>query len=896
MPRSKTLLKLIFLGIGIVGMAVLTLPQIRSQTQNGERPRKSSKPLRIGDGLQVLYDFQSTKGSTVHDRSKAGRPIDLKIANTRGIRRFQGGLEVRANTTIRSDKAPSRLIDASRRSSEITIEAWIRPAKSNQSGPARIVTLSSNTSNRNFTLGHDGDRYDVRLRTSRTSGNGLPSLSSPRRSLTTKLTHVVYTRDRNGRAKIYLNGTQAAQRQVAGSISNWNKSYRLSLGNESTGDRPWLGTFYLVAIYDRDLSPKEVTQNFKAGVTAQTELVEHKPRPLTKLARAEQNRHFKNQIAPLLARHCLECHGWDSKRGDLDLSRRFAAFKGGKNGKAIIPGNASKSSVWTLVQANKMPRRRPPLSLNEKKLLRRWIDDGATWSVETIREADYAHKAQIGVNLVRRLTVNEYIETVRSCVGVDITKDARKLLPRDLRADGFTNTSYNLNVDLKHIEAYAKLAQIIVERMDVKKFVAKYTSRQSLAKDNMQGAIAGMGKWLLRGPLKKEEVAAFLRVGKAVAKEGGTFHEATGYVIEAMLQSPRFLYRIENQKAATIREMAAYGLASRLSYILWGGPPDEELFRAAGAGELSDRKKIERHVDRMLQDPRVISRSCEFVSQWLNLDRLDNLRPNPKRFPQWNSDIASDMRAETLAFFKDVAWRQKRPLSDLLNAQVTYATPRLAKLYGLKPTGKGLARYDVSRASSRGGLLTQGSLLTIGGDDASMVARGLFVLHDLLDDEVGDPPPCVDTTPVPTKEGLSQRSVSLVRLANANCRGCHAKFEPLAFGLEKFDGIGAYHDVDEHGNKLRDDGKILFPGAKKAIPYKSSKELMDLLAKSERVRHTIERKITQFALGRPLRKTDEPILTKIHQASQKSGGTYKSVIRAIVMSDLVLKTQTEKTK
>jgi hypothetical protein len=252
------------------------------------------------------------------------------------------------------------------------------------------------------------------------------------------------------------------------------------------------------------------------------------------------------------------------------------------------------------------------------------------------------------------------------------------------------------------------------------------------------------------------------------------------------------------------------------------------------------------------------------------------------------------MKEETLAFFKEVIWTQKRPLADLLNADVTFATPRLAKHYGFNVVGgESLAKYDLSKIPERGGLLTQGSVLTIGGDEASMVTRGLFVLHDLFRSGVKDPPPCVDTTPVPTKPGLTQRSIAEQRVANKSCGGCHGKFEPLAYGLEIYDGVGAFHKKDEHGNNLRQDGEVLFPGTVKPIPYKTSEELMNLLSSSGRVSQCITWKLAQFALGRPLGQPDALALDKIHMEAQKGGGTYSSVIRAIVKSDLVQKTKTE---
>jgi hypothetical protein len=134
---------------------------------------------------------------------------------------------------------------------------------------------------------------------------------------------------------------------------------------------------------------------------------------------------------------------------------------------------------------------------------------------------------------------------------------------------------------------------------------------------------------------------------------------------------------------------------------------------------------------------------------------------------------------------------------------------------------------------------------------------------------------------------MSQRAIAMERIANKSCVGCHSRFEPLAFGLEKLDGVGAYHEVDEHGNKLRDDGEILFPDEGKPIAYQSTAEMMNLLAGSPRVRMAITRKLTQFAIGRPLTDADAAIVERIHQSASDKGGTYTSLMTAIVMSDLV---------
>ena len=269
------------------------------------------------------------------------------------------------------------------------------------------------------------------------------------------------------------------------------------------------------------------------------------------------------------------------------------------------------------------------------------------------------------------------------------------------------------------------------------------------------------------------------------------------------------------------------------------------------------------------------------------------MQPNRDHFPTWDPQLAHDMRDETLLFFEELAWRQRRPLTDLFDAQFTFASTKLAGHYGLSARTPGIQRYDLRETPGRGGLLTHGSVLTVGGDEASMVSRGLFVLHDLLRGVVNDPPPCVDTTPTPTKAGVTQRTIAEERIANAQCGGCHAKFEPLAFGLEKFDGIGAYHEKDEHGNRLRDDGNILFPGTAQPVEYQNSKELMKLLANSDRIKESLTWKLTQFALGRPLGFEDANLVQQIHEQAQQNGGTYQALITEIVKSDLVLTMNTE---
>ena len=251
-----------------------------------ETPAEIAQPAEsIRGGLQALYTFAEGSGTRVHDVSGSATPLHLTINDASAIRWIPGGLSVTAPGLIASDTSADALITAIQQRNELTIEAWIKPANSEQDGPARIVTLSADHYNRNVTLAQGlwgsqpGALYDVRLRTIATDMNGSPSLSSPDGSLEPDLTHVVYTRDAAGNVRLYLDGEEQARATVAGDLTNWDTGYRLALANELTGDRPWLGEFHLLAIYNRALGSAEVGAHFEAGANMSPPAESAKPEP-----------------------------------------------------------------------------------------------------------------------------------------------------------------------------------------------------------------------------------------------------------------------------------------------------------------------------------------------------------------------------------------------------------------------------------------------------------------------------------------------------------------------------------------------------------------------------------------------------------------------------------------
>lgn len=822
---------------------------------------------------ELFYDFKNPANDIILNKSGYYSDINLRSNNDRKVQIKGGAIHFIQDSSAQSTKAPANLIGTIKRSNSLSLELWFKPTNLTQKGPARIFSLSGGTSDRNLTIGQEGRALQVRIRTTKTSNNGLPAMESTP-LLKNQITHAFYTFGEN-EAKLYINGKLIRRKRIEGNLSNWESDYLFFIGNESTGNRPWLGSIYSLAFYKNVIGKDEIIRKFNSGISQNNKTI-------TK-SKSDHYRFFEQQVAPIFANHCLECHDSSNSKGDLNLSRKVTAFR---EDSIIVKGKSKESLLWESIFKDEMPKKRPALSSAEKKIIKEWIDNGAHWSLEEIDPAVYVHKSSINTNLARRLTADEYISTVRSTFDVDISEEARKQLPADLRADGFSNTSYNLNVDLEHIQAYSRLASQIVEKIDIKSFSKRFTNNQSFTDKSMANFLQSMGHWVLRGPLDNDELVIYRGITTSAVAGGTSYYNSVKLVLEAMLQSPRFIYRIESQNSGEL--VTDDELAVRLSYLVWGSSPDIQLHEKAKQRNLNKPEIIKEQIARMLKDPKAVDQSIQFLRQWLNLNQLSNLRPDKKHFPTWKPQLAEDMKSETINFFKELVWNQGRPLPELFNAQFTYLTPALASHYGITPKKEdGLARYDLESIPSRGGLLTQGSTLTMGGDEASMVTRGLFILNDILRGVVKDPPPCVDTTPVPSEPGLSQRIIAERRIANASCGGCHSRFEPLAFGLERFDGLGTYKEIDNFKNTLRDDGELLIPGKTNAIEFKSAEELMDIMAKSDRVLKTLVWKIVQFAMGRPLGADDVSHVDKIFKEAQNKGGRYSDVITAIAMSELM---------
>jgi hypothetical protein len=232
-------------------------------------------PGRVTEDLVVLYRFDEGQGRTVRDQSGFESPLDIRAESNDGLRWLpSGGLLVTGGTMLASADPAEKIVEACQASNELTIEAWVTPSRAAQAGPARIVTLSRDTDRRNFALGQ-GSRLETptendtcflaRSRTTKKDKNGEPAIRTPARIAVPDLTHVVFTRSRDGKERLHVDGIPRVLETHGGDFSNWDRSFRLALGNEFTRNRTWEGVYHLVAVYRRSLTDDDVRRNFRAG-------------------------------------------------------------------------------------------------------------------------------------------------------------------------------------------------------------------------------------------------------------------------------------------------------------------------------------------------------------------------------------------------------------------------------------------------------------------------------------------------------------------------------------------------------------------------------------------------------------------------------------------------------
>ena len=387
-----------------------------------------------------------------------------------------------------------------------------------------------------------------------------------------------------------------------------------------------------------------------------------------------------------------------------------------------------------------------------------------------------------------------------------------------------------------------------------------------------------------RRPVGDDDIDALMALYEAGAGEGG-FEVGVRTALQGILASPDFIFRFEKPSAGVAAgdggdaagagdvaggatedgayRIAPLDLASRLSFFLWGMPPDAELVEAARAGGLSDDSGIERQVRRMLAHPDAEGLALRFAAQWLRLQDLDGVHPDALRFPDFYEQLADDMRRETELLFEHLV-REDRSFFELLTADYTFVNERLARHYGIPGVAGTHFRRVAYPDDARRGVLGHGSILTSTShaNRTSPVLRGKWVMEVLLGTPPPPPPPDVPDLDAidEAEEGrfLTVRERLEMHRASPACRSCHRVIDPLGLALENFDVTGAYR-INDSGRPVDPSGE-LYDGT----PLASPEDLRTaLLSRPEALARTFAENLMAYALGRRVEYFDMPTVRRI---------------------------------
>lgn len=591
---------------------------------------------------------------------------------------------------------------------------------------------------------------------------------------------------------------------------------------------------------------------------------------------------FEQRVQPLLQSACFDCHDTSSASGDLDLQTLIQTK----------PFVIHRKHWINVIQQLKV-RSMPPADADQPTETQRRLM--VAWLTNAIDNFDYTTVRQPGYEPARRLTHDEYNNTVRDLTGIDIRPADR--FPADLTAtSGFENSANSLFLQPITLERYINAAESIVKTAWPESL--KSPTTQSAWKDlvgnqtdlsqtaNIQNILLRFTAKAYRRPVDADEVASLMSHYQRRIAAGRSAKLALRDVLQVVFVSPNFLIRSERDGANVGQpyRITDAELANRLSYFLWASMPDDRLFELARRQTLHQPQVLAAEVDRMLADPRTTSLGHIFASQWLGFTDLGRVRPGQIDNPWATDSLIAAMQQESAMLFNTLI-QTNAPLDRLIDADFTFVNEELAEHYGMDDIDGDTMQQVSLRDSPRRGVLGHGSILAVTSfpGRTSPVLRGNWILTKLLGTPPPPPPPNVSQFDERVAENrrLTQRQKLELHRGNANCYACHSQIDPLGFALEEFEWFGR-HRPTRRGKRIDSTGQL--PGGEE---FKGLAGLSKALL-NERIddlTNQAARKMLSYALGRQLQYYDEATVQDIVKSMQSNDRRLQSMIHAIVNSD-----------
>jgi len=604
---------------------------------------------------------------------------------------------------------------------------------------------------------------------------------------------------------------------------------------------------------------------------------------------------FADEILPILRARCTKCHGAEKKKGGID-------FSAVSEGSGLLEQRKLWKKTFDQVDVLAMPpEKEPALEAAERERLLAWSHAAAVW-VDPAR----AGRRDPGPAPLRRLSRTEYALTVRDLTGLDFDASQAVGMPEEEPgAQAFESRADGLTVSLVHLEKYFLAADQILDRLFAGRPGTKPAPKKPAAEayarifcsipgpdvseeDAAREILARFLRLAYRRPVRREDLDPMVAVFRAARDRRQLFEEAVRVALRGALVSPNFLYRLEDSRPAGgapgPHPISEHELATRLSYFLWSRMPDDELLSAADRGKLSEPVYFEAQIRRMLADPKARALTQSFAIPWTRLKFFSRARPSTDHFPTFSRKLRDAMLQEATTFF-DKLREDDRPVLDLLDSDYTYVNEELAKHYGIEGVkGDQFRRVTLKPEYHRGGLLGMAAVLAMGAETSrtSPTLRGRWVLEVLF----GTPPPPPPANAGRLKEdGKKEKMPKTFReritlhAKDPSCAACHSRIDPLGFGLEQYDAIGAWRETV--GDAAVDCSGELPTGER----FRGAAELKGVLLKTKDafVRNLVEQMLS-YALGRDLVDDDEAAVREAKAFLEKHEDRFSSLVLGVAES------------